>query len=150
MRKILSTLVVASLLTATSVAPAFADEEYRMSVFNPLWPIAFALSLPASIIAGVVDPGARVPVILPTVPVPAPVAYSQRAPEGYSQRAPEGYAAPATYYAPGPYYAPTVYYGPSGYYGARANYAPSGYYGPRVNYASRGYYRGNRGYRRVR
>jgi hypothetical protein len=126
MRKILATLIIASLLSAASVAPIFADENYYgMSVFNPFWPIATALSIPASIIASVVSPGAKVPVILPTfpaLPTPAPVAYSQPA-----QPAPVVYSAPRTYYVPGPYYAPRVYVGPRGYYAPRAYYPYGGY-----------------------
>jgi hypothetical protein len=117
MRKILATLIMAGLLIATSVAPARAEENYGISVFNPLWPVATALSIPAAVIASIVNPGATVPVILPTVPAPAPVVYS----------------GPATYYVPGPYYAPRVYGGPTVYVGSR------GYYAPRVYYPYRGY-----------
>jgi hypothetical protein len=144
MRKILATLIIAGLLSATSVASTFADGNYYgMSVFNPFWPIATALSIPASIIARVVDPGARVPVILPTLATPAPAEYSQPAPAEYSQPAPAVYSRPAPvvysrpapvvysrpapYYAPGPYYAPRVYVGPRGYYAPRAYYPYGGY-----------------------
>jgi len=109
MKKIISALVIAGLLAATSAAPASADENYGISVFNPLWPVATALSIPAAIVASVVDPGARVPVVLPTVPVPAPVVYAP----------PVVYSAP--YYAPAPYYGASFYVGPR-YYGPRGYY----------------------------
>jgi hypothetical protein len=128
MRKILATLIIAGLLSATSVVSTFADENYYdMSVFNPFWPIATALSIPASIIARVVDPGATVPVILPTLAAPAPAVYSQPAPAVYSRPAPVVYSRPAPYYVPGPYYAPRVYVGPRGYYAPRAYYPYGGY-----------------------
>jgi hypothetical protein len=131
MRKILSTLIIAGLLSAASVAPTFADDHYYgMSIFNPFWPIATALSIPASVIASLVDPGARVPVILPVLP-PSPLAYSRPEREAYSrpprvvysQPPPVVYSRPAPYYVRGPYYGRSVYYGPNGYY-----YAPRGYY----------------------
>ena len=116
MKKILITLIVASLLSLTSVAPVFAGGwgggyHGRGGGFNPLWPIAAALTIPAAIIGTVVNLAATVP-------------------------APYGYAAPQvpeTYYAPGAYYGPRAYAAP-GYYGPRAYAAPTG------NFAPRGYY----------
>jgi hypothetical protein len=111
MKKLFTTLVFASLLSVTSVAPVFADAVYGMSVFNPLWPVATALSLPASIIANLVSPGANVPVVVPTLPLPAPVVYQQPVPYYY---APRVYVGPG-YYAPR-YYAPRAYYPPGRVY----------------------------------
>lgn len=144
MRKILISLIIAGLVSAAAVAPVRADDNYiGMSIFNPLWPIATALSIPASIIANVVSPGAPVPVILPTLPLPAPVVYSEPAPVVYSRPAPVVYSRPAPvvytrpapvvysrpapYYVPGPYYAPRVYVGPRVYYAPRAYYPYNGY-----------------------
>ena len=103
MRKMISTLIIASLVSATSVAPAYADgwRGHHGGVFNPLWPVAVALSIPAAIIGTVANAVTPVPVGYGYAAPPAPVAYS-----GYP-----------TYYAPGAYYAPRVYVAPRGYYG---------------------------------
>jgi hypothetical protein len=107
MRKIVTTLIIAGLLSATSVAPAFADGYYngRVDVFNPLWPVAAALSIPAAIVGAVAN-------------LPVPVVYGYPAPVVYSN----------PYYQPGPYYAP---YGPRGYYAPRGYYPYRGYRGYR-------------------
>ena len=99
MRKIVVSLIVASLLSATTAAPVFANgwdgyPHLRGGIFNPFWPVAAALAIPAAIVGTVAS-----------VTVPGPV-----------------YSGPATYYAPGPYYAPRVYVAPRGYYGPRAYY----------------------------
>jgi hypothetical protein len=118
MRKIVATLIVASLLLSlTSVAPVFAGGRGggyhgRGGGFNPLWPITAALAIPAAIIGTVVNLAATVP-----------------APYGYD--APQ---APETYYAPGAYYAPRAYAAPTGYY------APRVYAAPPRNFERRGYY----------
>ena len=59
MRKIVVILVVASLLSLTSVAPVFAGGwgggyHGRGGGFYPLWPVAAALAIPAAIIGTVV------------------------------------------------------------------------------------------------
>ena len=137
MRKILISLTIACLISATSVAPVSANDNYYggMSVFNPLFPIAVALSIPAAIITAVVKTGIQDPIEHGLLAQTAPEGYSRPAPAEYSQRAPEGYArpvrvvysAPATYYAPRPYYAPRVYVAPSGYYAPRGYYPYGGY-----------------------
>src|SRR5512139_1504877 len=113
MRKIVITLIVASLLSSTSVAPVFAGgwgggHHGRGGEFNPLWPIAAVLAIPAAVIGTVL--AATVP---PT----------------YGYAAPQ---APETYYAPGAYYAPRAYVAPR-YYARRAYAAPR-YYAPRGYY----------------
>ena len=135
MRKIVITLIVASLLSSTSVAPVFAGgwgggHHGRGGEFNPLWPIAAVLAIPAAVIGTVL--AATVP---PT----------------YGYAAPQ---APESYYAPGAYYAPRAYAAPTGYYAPRA-YARTGYYAPRAytaprgNFAPRGCYPAS-GYRESR
>src|SRR5512143_1429298 len=125
MRKIVVTLIVVSLLSLTSVAPVFAGGwgggyHGRGGGFNPLWPVAAALAIPAAIIGTVVA-------------ATVPATYGYAAPQ-----------APVTYYAPGAYYAPRVYVAP-GYYAPRAYaapryYAPRAYVAPGAYYAPRGYY----------
>ncbi|HTP64826.1 MAG TPA: hypothetical protein VMJ66_05500 [Geobacteraceae bacterium] len=104
MKKFAITIVVASLLAATSAVPAFADgwghHHGGVEVLNPLWPVAAALAIPAAIVGTV----ARL-----AVP-PAPV---------------YGYAAPP---------APVVYERPVAYYPQRVYAAPRAYYGGRVYY----------------
>ncbi|MGO9611606.1 MAG: hypothetical protein ACLPX5_01015 [Dissulfurispiraceae bacterium] len=147
MRKIVVTLIVASLLYLTSVAPVFAGGWGgwylgRGGGFTPLWPITAALSIPAAIIGTVVNLAAT---------VPAPYDYAApQAPEAYY--VPRAYAPPSAYYAPrayappSAYYAPRAYGPPSAYYAPRAYAAPSRYYAPRTYappsayYAPRGYY----------
>jgi hypothetical protein len=103
MKKVLSALIIACLVSATSAAPAFADgwRGHHVSVFNPLWPIAAALTIPAAIIGTVASAVA-----------PVPVGYGYDAPP-----APEIYSGYPTYYAPRAYYAPRVYVAPRGNYG---------------------------------
>jgi hypothetical protein len=122
MRKIIVTLIVASLLSLTSVPPVFAGEwgggyHGRGCGFNPLWPITAALAIPAAIIGTVVN--------LATVPA----TYGYAAPQ-----------APGTYYVPGAYYAQRAYVAPTGYYAPRAYVAPTGYYAPRAYVAPTRYY----------
>ncbi len=104
MKKILVTLMIGSLLSAAVVTPALAHDwdhpHVPGGIFNPLWPVAAALAIPAAVvgaIASAADPG---PVV---VAPPAPVA-------------------PPVYSAPPAYYAPRVYVAPRPYY-----YAPRGY-----------------------
>jgi hypothetical protein len=142
MRKIVVTLMVASLLSLTFVAPVFADgwgggHHGRGGVFNPLWPVAAVLSIPAAIIGTVVNLAATVP--------PAPYGYAAPpVPETYY--APGASYAPRVYAAPGAYYAPRAYAARPGYYAPRAYAARPGYYAPRTyaaptgNYAPGGYY----------
>ncbi len=66
MRKIVVTLIVASLLSLTSVAPVFAGGwgggyHGRGCGFNPLWPITTTLAIPAAVIGTVVNLAATVP-----------------------------------------------------------------------------------------
>lgn len=119
MRKIVVILIIASLLSLTSVAPVFAGGGHhhgRGGGCDPLWPIVAALTIPAVIVGSVL--AATVP---PTYGYPAP-------------------QAPETYYAPGAYYAPRAYAAPRGYYAPRAYAAPRGYYAPRAYAAPTGYY----------
>jgi len=114
MRKIVVTLIVASLLSATSVAPVFADGwggyyHGRGGVFNPFWPITAALAIPAAIVGSVAS-----------LAVPPPVGYGYAAPP--VAVAPPVYPRPVTYYAPGPYYGPRVYVAPRAYYPVRGYY----------------------------
>ena len=139
MKKIVITLIVASLLSSTYVAPVFAGgwgggHHGRGGEFNPLWPIAAVLAIPAAVIGTVL--AATVP---PTYGYAAP-----QAPEPYY--APGAYYAPRAYPAPTGYYAPRAYPAPTGYYAPRAYPAPTGYYAPRSyaaptgNFARGGYY----------
>ena len=108
MRKIIVTLIVAALISATSAAPVFAHGwgGHRGVVIDPFWPIAAALAIPEAIVGTVAN-----------LAVPEPVYY-----------APSLYSGPATYYAPRPsYYAPRVYVTPRGYDSPRAYY-PVRYY----------------------
>jgi hypothetical protein len=126
MRKIVVTLIVATLLSATTAAPVFANEwgghyHGRGGGVDPFWPITWpitaALAIPAAIIGTVAH-----------IAVPEPVGY------GYAAPPAPAYSGPATYYAPEPYYEPRVYYQP------RVYVAPRGYYSPRAYYPAR-YYR---------
>lgn len=121
MRKIVVTLVIASLLSLTFVAPVSAGGwgggyHGRGGGCNPLWPIAAALAIPAAVIGTVANLAATVP-----------------ATYGYAAPQP-----PETYYAPGAYYAPRVYVVPR-YYAPRVYVAPR-YYVPRAYVAPTGYY----------
>ena len=111
MRKIVLTLVVATLLSVTASAPAFADgwgghNHGRGGGFDPFWPItwpiAVALAIPADIVGTVAH-----------VAVPEPSGY------GYAAPPAPAYSGPATYYAPEQYYEPRVYVAPRGYYPER-------------------------------
>src|SRR5208337_2185299 len=168
MRKIVVTLIVASLLSLTSVAPVFAGgwgggHHGRGWGFNPLWPITVALTIPAAIIGTVANLAATVPATYGYAPPQAPETYyapgAYYAPEAYAAPtgyyAPRAYAAPPGYYAPGAYAAPTRYYAPRAYaappryYAPRAYTAPPRYYAPRAYAAPTGYY-APRGYYPVR
>jgi len=54
MRKILNTIVVASILSASTAVPAFADSWEGTTMIEafrrPLWPIVAVLSVPAAVI----------------------------------------------------------------------------------------------------
>ena len=120
MRKILVALIIASLLSATAAAPAFANGWRGHSHgwgggVNIFWPSAAALSIPAAIIGTVAQ-----------IAVPPPAGYGYGAPPAPAQ--PEVYPGPPTYYAPGPYYAPGAYYAPRVYVAPRVYYAPRPYY----------------------
>ncbi len=138
MRKITVVLIVAGLLSLTSVEPVAAGgwgggHHGRGGVVNPLWPIAAALTIPAAIIGTVV-----------AATVPQTYGYAPQTPETYY--APGAYYAPRAYVAPMRYYAPRVYVAPTRYYASRAYAAPMRYYAPRAYaaptpyYAPRGYY----------
>jgi len=113
MRKITVTLLIASLLSASSVAPSFAGGYYYGGGYgcNPLWPVAAALTT-AAIIGSVVNASA-----------PAQGGYGYAAPPPRTVV----YSRPATYYVPGTYYAPRAYVGPRGYSAPRAYYPYRGY-----------------------
>lgn len=113
MKRMLVTLIIGSLLLATTAAPVFANgwdgnHHLRGGIFNPLWPVAVALSIPAAIVGTVANL---------TVPVPGVYGYAA---------APED-VAPRVYSAPPVYYAPRVYVEPRGYYAPRAYYHPRYY-----------------------
>jgi hypothetical protein len=130
MRKIAVTLIIASLLSATSVAPVFANgwnggySHGRGYGFNPLWPVAAivsaALYIPAAIIGTVAQIATPQPVVYTYAPPPAPVRV---------------YSEPATYYAPRYSYAPAPndYYAPRTYNQQRGYVAPSESYSPSNN-----------------
>jgi hypothetical protein len=130
MKKILITLIVASLLAATTAAPVFArgwgghSRGWGGGV-DIFWPVAAALAIPAAIIGTVAN-----------LTIPPPVGYGYGAPPVAIE--PEVYSGPATYYGPGAY-APRVYVAPRGYYAPRAYAVPRGYYSPRPYYPDRGY-----------
>jgi len=141
MRKIVVTLIVASLLSLTSVAPVFAGGwgggyHGRGGGFNPLWPITAALGIPGAIIGTVVNLAAT----LPATAAP-------QAPETYY--APGAYYAPRAYAAPTRYYASRTYAAPPQYYASRTYAAPPRYYAPRA-YAAPPRYFARRGYYPVR
>ena len=109
MKKILVTLMIGSLLSTAIVTPVFAHgpdgfPHVRGGIFNPLWPVAAALAIPAAVVGAVVS----VTVPEPVVVAPAPVA-----PPVYSE--PPAYYAPRAYVAPRPYYAPPRAYYPHGH-----------------------------------
>ncbi|NVN89599.1 MAG: hypothetical protein HXX11_03255 [Desulfuromonadales bacterium] len=113
MKKIMITLIVGSLLSAALATPVFADgrdgfPHIRGGIFNPLWPVAVALAIPAAVVGTVAS-----------LSVPEPVGY------GYAPH-PLTVAQPV-YSAPPAYYAPRVYVSPRGYYAPRAYY-PERYY----------------------
>ena len=125
MRKIVVTLIVVSLLSATASAPAFANgwegPYYERGLpGGPLWPIVAALSIPAAVIDTVVH-----------IALPFP---------GVGYSATPVTAGPAVYAGPAAYYAPERYYAPRAYYAPRVYVAPRGYYSPRAYYPAR-YYR---------
>ncbi len=141
MRKIVITLIVASLLFLTSVAPVFAGGwgggyHGRGCGFNPLWPITAALAIPAAIIGTVVNLAATVPVNYGYAAPQAPETYYASG----AYYAPRAYAAPTRYYAPRVYAAPTGYYAPRAYAAPIRYYAPRAYAAPTRYYAPRGYY----------
>src|SRR5208283_3601319 len=140
MRKIVVTLIVASLLSLTSVAPVFAGGwggwyHGRGGGFTPLWPITAALAIPAAIIGTVVNLAATVPAPYGYAAPEAPETYY--APGGYY--APRAYAPPTAYYAPRAYAPPTAYYAPRAYAPPTRYYAPRAYAPPTAYYAPRGY-----------
>jgi len=127
MRKILATLIIATLLSATTAAPVLADgwgghSRGRGGGFNPLWPLTTAVTavlyIPAAIIGTVAQ-----------LVVPGPAGYGYAAPPAPVE--PRAYSGPAPYYAPAPNYAPAPYYAP------RVYVVPGGYYPPRAYYPAR-------------
>jgi hypothetical protein len=120
MKKIMVTLIAASLLSATTAVPVFAGGwggHSRGGGVDLFWPITAALAIPAAIVGTVAH-----------IAVPEPVYVSPPVPIE-----PQVYSGPATYYSPRPYYEPRVYV------------APRGYYAPRDYYPDRGHYRSYRG-----
>ena len=135
MKKIVVSLAITALLSATISAPAFADGWGRHSHGSTaadvlLWPIVAALTLPAAIIGTVAQ-----------ATLPHAVVYGNPSPivEG-----PAAYAGPRAYYAPEPCNPSQAYVEPREYYAPRGYYAARGYYAPRAYYSERGYrtYRG--------
>jgi hypothetical protein len=119
MKKIMASLVVVTLLSATVATQAFAGGWDRHSHgravgFDPLWPIVTALTLPVVIAESIVR--ATVP---PPVVIEPPAPPETVEPQVYS--APPAYYEQESYYAPRTYYTPRTYYAPRGYY-------PPGYY----------------------
>jgi len=110
MKRIMMALLIGSLLSVTISTPVFAHgwngPHVPGGIFNPLWPVAAALSIPAAIVGTVVSATIPEPYVAP-VPV-----------------------APPVYSAPPAYYAPRVYVAPRGYYAPRAYYPPVRYYRP--------------------
>lgn len=108
MKKFVIALIIGSLLSATVATSVFAGgrdgfPHIRGGIFNPLWPVAVALAIPAAVVGTVAS-----------LSVPEPVRY------GY---APDPVVvAPPVYVAPPAYYAPRVYVAPRGYYAPRAYY----------------------------
>ncbi len=112
MKKIMVTLIVASFLSATIVAPVFADgwggrSHGRGGGSDLFWPITAALLIPAAIIGTAVHLAAREPV--------------------YAYAPPPVIVEPEVYPVPETYYAPRVYVAPRGYYSSR-EYYPAGSY----------------------
>jgi hypothetical protein len=130
MRKIAATLIIASLLSASTVAPVFANgwnggySHGRGYGFNPFWPVVAivnaALYIPAAIIGTVAQLATPQPVVYGYAPPPAPVRV---------------YSEPATYYEPRYSYAPAPndYYAPTPQYQQRVYVAPSESYSPSNN-----------------
>src|SRR5512136_1687544 len=114
MKRFVVALIIGSLLLATTAAPVFAHgwdgyPHVRGGIFNPFWPVAAALAIPAAIVGTVAH-----------IAVPEPVGYGYAPPP--VAIAPQVYSGPTTYYAPGPYYTPRGYVAPRGYYSPRAYY----------------------------
>ena len=113
MRRIVITLIIGSLLSAAIATPVLANgrdgyPHLRGGIFNPLWPVAVALAIPAAIVGTVAS-----------LSVPEPV--------GYGYTAHPVAVAPTVRAAYPTYYAPRVYAEPRGYYAPRA-YSPAGYH----------------------
>lgn len=111
MKKLVVTLIIGSLLTAATAAPVFANgwdghHHLRGGIFNPLWPVAVALSIPAAIVGTAAS-----------LAVPVPVGYGYAAPP--VTVSPYVYSGYPSYYAPRVYVAPRGYYAPRAYYPAR-------------------------------
>ena len=121
MKKIILALFLGSLLSVTTAAPVFANgwdgyPHLRGGIFNPFWPVAAALAIPAAIIGTVAN-----------IAVPEPGGYVYAEPPVPAYSGPASYYAPRVYYTPRAYYAPRVYAAPRGYYSSRAYY-PARFY----------------------
>jgi len=120
MKKIIITLMIGSLLSAAMVTPALAHDwdhpRVPGGIFNPLWPVAAALAIPAAVVGAVASATIPEPVVVaPPEPIAPPVYYS----------APPAYYAPRVYVAPRPYY-----YAPRGHsYGYYGHHRPHYRYG---------------------
>lgn len=108
MKKFIATLMIGGLLSAAAVSPALAQEwdhpHIRGGVFNPLWPVVAALSIPAAVAGAIANV---------TVPAPAELALPPLPPAPRVYSAPPAYNAPRVYVTPAPrsdYYAPREYY----------------------------------------
>jgi hypothetical protein len=144
MRKMVITLIAATILSATAAAPAFADrwgghDQDRGIPGGPLWPVVAALSIPAAVINTVTHIALPIPGIgYPATPATAghaayagPANFAPTAHAGPADYAPAAYAGPPDY-APAPYHAPREYVAPRGYY------TPRGYYREREYRSYRG------------
>lgn len=118
MKKLIVTLIIGSLLSAATVTPALASEwnppHVRGGIFNPLWPVVAALSIPTAIAGAVANATVPAPVVVASPPVSV---------------------APPVYAAPPEYYAPTrVYVAPRPYHYAPRAYYSDGYHRPYQRY----------------
>jgi hypothetical protein len=123
MKRILTTLAAAALITASAAAPAFADGGGRHShganvADALLWPITAALTLPAAIIGTVAQST-----------LPHQVVYENSA----FDEGPAAYAGPRAYYAPRDCVERREHYQPRGDHGWGDRHEPGGHYNYRAH-----------------